>query len=69
MASMIELRCSRDLALRLGAIGPDNVAHHRQLRDAGHLLVRDYQLPTWPLFWPWIGPCIEVDAVAKSSEK
>jgi hypothetical protein len=53
MKSKIELRCSRDLALRLGAVVPETVDHHRQLRDAGHMLVRDV-ITSWPLFWPWI---------------
>lgn len=49
---MTELRCTRDLALRLGAIGPETIAHHRELRDAGHMLVRDGQT-SWAMFWPW----------------
>lgn len=49
---MTELRCSRDLALRLGAIGPETIAHHRQLRDEGHMLVRDGRTG-WAMFWPW----------------
>ena len=61
MKSGIELRCSRDLALRLGAITPETVKHHIQLRDAGHLLVRD-KTTGWPMFWPWIK-----DLIAKSS--
>lgn len=48
---MIELRCSRDLAIRLGAIAPDTAEHHRQLRDAGkHMLIRD-TTTSWPMFW------------------
>ena len=49
---MTELRCSRELALRLGAVEPVSVRQHRELRDAGHLLVRDVIAVT-PLFWPW----------------
>lgn len=48
---MIELRCSHDLAVLLGAIRPGNMAQHRQLRDAGHMLVRDPET-SCPLFWP-----------------
>lgn len=48
-----ELRCSRDLALRLGAIGPETIAHHKELRAAGHMLVRD-PATGWPSFWPWV---------------
>lgn len=49
---MIELRCSRDLALWLGAIGPETMAHHREMKRAGHLLVRDIKT-AWPMFWVW----------------
>lgn len=48
----IELRCSRDLALRLGAIAPETTAHHRALMQGGNLLLRDVQTG-WALFWPW----------------
>jgi hypothetical protein len=51
---MIELRCSRDLALRLGCIEPNDAQHHRDLRKAGScMLVRD---PTTlaPMFWPLV---------------
>ena len=55
MKRAIELRCTRDLALRLGAIVPDTVDHHRQLRDSGqYLQVRDTETG-WPLFWLWMG--------------
>jgi hypothetical protein len=49
---MLEVRCSRDLALSLGAILPETISHHKSLRDAGHLVVRDRET-SWPLFWPW----------------
>ncbi len=49
-----ELLCPRELAERLGAVSPVTVDHHRRLRDAGHLLVRDYGTG-WPMFWPWVG--------------
>jgi hypothetical protein len=49
---MCELRCTRDLAWRLGAISPETIAHHKALRDAGHMLVRDIET-SWPMFWPW----------------
>ena len=48
----MELRCSGNLAVRLGAIVPQSPRHHRQLRDAGLLLVRDRET-AFPLFWPW----------------
>jgi hypothetical protein len=48
----MELRCSRDLALRLGAIEPANVEAHKELKKAGHLLVRDGETNT-AMFWPW----------------
>jgi hypothetical protein len=50
-ANMIELRCCRDLALKLGAIGPETIAHHKAMRDAGDLLVRDQSGAA--LFWQW----------------
>ena len=46
----MELLCSRDLALRLGAIAPETTRHHRELRAAGHMLVRDGQTG-WAMFW------------------
>lgn len=49
---MMELRCSRDLALRLGAVAPETTRHHREMRDAGDLLVRDGQTG-WAMFWKW----------------
>lgn len=36
-----ELRCSRELAIKLGAISPANAAEHRALKSLGHLLIRD----------------------------
>lgn len=57
-----ELRCSRDLALKLGAVAPLTLDHHRVLRDAGHLLVRDLA-SGWALFWPWQN----LDSTARSS--
>lgn len=51
----MELRCSRDLALHLGAIEPETLDEHKQLRDAGfHLLVRDPETSA-PMFWLWHG--------------
>lgn len=61
----IELRCSRDLALKLGAISPDSVAHHKAMREAGHLMVRD-TITSWPLFWPWVGDDLKL--LPKSSD-
>jgi hypothetical protein len=47
----IELRCTRDLALRLGATMPETTAHHRQLRDQGDLPVCDPRQPWLATFW------------------
>jgi hypothetical protein len=47
----MELFCSRDLALLLGAVEPESIAHHRELKHTG-LLVRDIDTSR-PLFWPW----------------
>lgn len=48
---MMELRCSRDLALRLGAVTPETTKRHREMRDAGHMLIRDNQTGR-AMFWP-----------------
>jgi hypothetical protein len=48
----MELRCSRDLALRLGAIEPADIDQHKSLKKAGHLLVRDGETGA-AMFWPW----------------
>lgn len=48
---MIELRCSRDLALRLGAVAPDNVMHHRHMAGRKDvMLVRDRETG-FAMFW------------------
>lgn len=57
----MELRCTRDLALALGAIKPINVAHHRDLKSQDTILVRDEFCA--PLFWPLM---ITVTARAQS---
>lgn len=49
----MELLCSHDLALRLGAIEPENLAQHREMKRAGHMLIRDELCE--PLFWPIVG--------------
>jgi hypothetical protein len=48
----MELHCTGDLAMRLGAVLPRSSAEYRALRDAGNLLVRDPR-SGWPLFWQW----------------
>lgn len=53
----MELHCSRDLALRLGAVAPDTIAHHRELKNTC-LMVRDAVVPA-PLYWPWAMSRIE----------
>lgn len=47
----MELRCSRAVALLLGAINPESIEEHRAMKKAGHLLIRDEAGS--PLFWPW----------------
>lgn len=49
----MELHCTGDLAMRLGAMLPKSTAEYRALRDSGNLLVRDPRTG-WPLFWPWV---------------
>src|SRR5262245_28500119 len=48
---LMELLCPRDLALRLGAIEPANIVHHRELKAHG-MLIRDERAQ--PLFWLWV---------------
>lgn len=63
---MIELRCSHETAILLGAIVPESLGHHRRLRDAGHLLVRDTETPK-AMFWPWaINMADEINARSSS---
>lgn len=51
---MMELRCSHDLALWLGAIEPQNIGHHRALRaGAASLMVRD-PVTLLVMFWPLV---------------
>jgi hypothetical protein len=46
-----ELRCSRELALLLGAVQPRSIVEHRELKRAGYLLIRDAL--GVPMFWQW----------------
>lgn len=49
----MELLCSHELALRLGAVDAKTFAEHRALVTSGqNLLVRD-SVTCLPLFWPW----------------
>lgn len=48
----MELRCSHELALLLGAIEPHSIDHHKELKHAGFMLVRDDAGAA--LFWPVI---------------
>lgn len=66
MRNVIELHCTRDLALKFGALEPKDNRHHRQLRNAGHLLVRDIETSR-PMFWTWALPSTDVVASATSS--
>ena len=60
---MIELYCSRELALQLGCIEAEDAQNHRELRKgAACLLVRD-PLTLAPMFWP----IIPATAVIRSS--
>lgn len=52
---MIELRCSRELAIWLGAEVPASVNDHRRLRASGQfILVRD-RVTLEPMFWQAMG--------------
>ncbi len=52
MKPTIELRCSRDLALRIGVIEPEDHEHYKRMRDLGHLRVRGTYMQ-YSMFWPW----------------
>lgn len=47
----LELRCSREVALWLGASDPESLAAYRALREQGQLLIRTEG--GRPMFWPW----------------
>lgn len=55
----MELRCPRELALRLGAIAPLDIAAHKELKNAGHILVRDPESAE-PVFWPWASEAMAI---------
>ncbi len=46
-----ELRCPRELALKLGAIEPRDVRHYRELDNGATMLIRD-PVSLRPMFWP-----------------
>jgi hypothetical protein len=49
----MELICTEsDLARWLGAVRPETMAQHKEMRDRGDLLVRSLT-QQGPLFWPW----------------
>jgi hypothetical protein len=57
---MIQLVCSTDLALKLGAVIPGTLRQQRELQTSpDHLIVRDRRLPYHPLFWRWTLPRTE----------
>lgn len=59
----MELRCTRDLALKLGAMTPETIHRHQMLKNSGlHLLIRDER--SLPMFW-LLQP--EVTGVVRSS--
>jgi len=50
-----ELRISRELALRLGAIDPETIAEYHEMRRAGLMLLREPETGR-PMFWPKVLP-------------
>jgi hypothetical protein len=55
MKATIELRCSRpDLARWLGAVTPETMAEHKELRRRGDLVVRCTYAGIDPMFWAWV---------------
>lgn len=52
--SMIEIRMSQDLALRIGAIQPQTLEEHRAWRESGGcFMVRDPRTMA-VMFWPFV---------------
>lgn len=51
----IELRCSRELALWLGAIEPDDVEQHKKLRASGQYMMVRCAVLMMPMFWLYVG--------------
>lgn len=49
-----ELRCSRELGLRLGAIEPNTIENHKRLRASGLCLLLRDPVTLLPMFWPLI---------------
>lgn len=49
MQQTLELRCSRDLALRLGAVAPLTVVDIKRMKAEGCMVIRDELAQ--PLFW------------------
>lgn len=49
MSGVLELRCSRDLALRLGAVQALTSVEHKRMKIEGYLVIRDEFAQ--PLFW------------------
>lgn len=47
----MEVRCTRDLALKLGAISPKDNIEHKNFKNQGMMLFRDQHM--LPLFMPW----------------
>lgn len=54
----MELRCNLKLALWLGAIQATSLLEHKELKQAGHLLIRDPIVAGPVAFWPWVSPLI-----------
>lgn len=51
MRELIELRCSRELALKLGCVEPTSLDEHKQMRASGlYLLARD-PVKMVAMFW------------------
>lgn len=64
--SLIELRCSRELAILLGAFEPTSVEHHRTCRASGRFLMIRDPVTLVPLFWPLV-PAVIDGALRRSS--
>jgi hypothetical protein len=62
----MELRCSRDLAVRLGVFWPGKLNHHRDLQeDAEYFRIIDNGTG-WAMYWRW--QLSRVDRTAAQAE-
>jgi hypothetical protein len=52
---VIELRCSRELAIWLGAVPPTSVEDHKRMRASGQFILVRERVTLEPMFWQGVG--------------